>query len=178
MSLAEKTLAYAKQQGAVICNDPAEKQRLADYIAPVAALFPFFVGKLDAGVYPYIMADQGTEELRECDGITWEYHDPDTGEIGYMIGISVDAMNEGEAYTAFLFMHELAHITTDCEHPRTFHDQLNELLLVYNRTTGANLANDMFGQQMRCDSRPYVLPDNIQVQQSWKGCAFRTEAKG
>lgn len=74
-------------------------------------------------------------------------------------------------------MHELSHITTGPEHSQAFHDQLHELLMVYNGATGANLANDMFGQQMRCDSRPYVLPDNIQVQQSRKGCTFRTEAK-
>ena len=177
MNLAEKTRAYAEQKGAVICDDPAEKQRLAEYITPVAALFPYFVGKLIGGVYPYRMTEQGTEELREADGITWEYHDTDTGKVGYMIGVSIDAMNEGEPYTAFLFMHELAHITTGGDHPRAFHDQLNELLAIYNRATGANLANDMFGQQMRYDSRPYVLPDHIPMQQSRRGTAFRTESK-
>lgn len=177
MTLAEKTLAYAEQQGAVICNDPAEKQRLANYIAPVAALFPYFVGKLVAGIYPYHMTEQGTEDLRECDGISWEFHSPGTGEVGYMIGISIEAIEAGQDYTAFLFMHELSHITTGPEHSQAFHDQLHELLMVYNGATGANLANDMFGQQMRYDSRPYVLPDNIQVQQSRKGFTFRTEAK-
>lgn len=177
MSLAQKTRAYAEQKGAVICDDPAEKQRLAEYIAPVAALFPYFVEKLSGGVYPYHMEEQGTAELRESDGITWRFCDPDTNKVGFMIGISCEAMNEGEAYTAFLFMHELAHITTGGEHPRAFHDQLNELLRGYNQATGTNLANDMFGQQMRCDSRPYAIPAGIPVQQSCKGSAFRTEAK-
>lgn len=177
MSLAQKTRAYAEQKGAVICDDPAEKQRLAEYIAPVAALFPFFVEKLAAGVYTYYMTEQGTEELRECDGITWEFHATDTGEVGYMIGVSVEALDAGEEYAAFLFMHELAHITTGGEHPRAFHDQLNELLLIYNQATGANLVNDMIGQQMRCDSRPYAIPAGIPVQQRCKGSAFRTEAK-
>lgn len=173
----DRVISWIQKQGAVICQDLAEKQRLAEYIVPVAALFPFFIGKL-VGIYPYFMLDQGCEDLKEDDGITWEYHDPDTGEIGYMIGISVDAMNEGQAYTAFLFMHELAHITTGPEHSQAFHDQLNELLMVYNGATGANLANDIFGQQMRCDSRPYVLPDDIPVQHSRRNCTFRTEAKG
>lgn len=177
MSLAQNTRAYAERKGAVICDDPAEKKRLAEYIAPVAALFPYFVGKLVAGIYPYHMTEQGTAELRGCDGISWEFHSPGTGEVGYMIGVSIEALEAGQDYTAFLFMHELSHITAGPEHSQTFHDQLNELLMVYNGATGANLANDMFGRQMRCDSRPYVLPDNIQVQQSRKGCTFRTEAK-
>ncbi len=177
MSLAQKTRAYAERKGAVICDDPTEKQRLVQYIAPVAALFPYFVEKLIGGVYPYRMGEQGTAELRESDGITWEYHDTDTGKVGYMIGVSIDAMNEGEEYTAFLFMHELAHITTGGEHPRAFHDQLDELLLIYNRATGESLANDMSGQQMRCDSRPYVLPDHIPMQPSRRGNTFRTEAQ-
>lgn len=176
MSLAEKTRAYAERKGAVICDDPAEKQRLAEYIAPVAAQFPFFVGKL-VGVYPYSMAEQNREDKHEVDGITWEYHDPATGEVGYLIGISIEALEAGQDYAAFLFMHELAHITTDGGHPRAFHDQLGELLLIYNRATGANLVNDMFGQQMRCDSRPYVLPDYIPMQHSRRGNTFRTEAK-
>lgn len=177
MSLAQKTRAYAERNGAVICDDPAEKERLAAYIAPVAALFPYFVEKLIGGVYPYRMEEQGTAELREDDGITWRFCDPDTGKVGFLIGISCDAMNEGEKYTAFLFMHELAHITTGGEHTRSFHDQLDELLLIYNRATGENLANDMFGQQLRCDSRPYVLPDHIPMQQNHRGNRFRTEAK-
>lgn len=177
MSLAQKIRAYAERKGAVICDDPAEKGRLAAYIAPVAALFPYFVEKLSGGVYPYRMEEQGTLKLREADGITWEYHDTDTGNVGYMIGISCEVMDEGPEYTAFLFMHELAHITTGGDHNRAFHDQLGELLLIYNQTTGANLANDMFGQQMRCDSRPYVLPDHIPKQQSRRGKAFRTESK-
>lgn len=177
MSIAQKTRAYAEEKGAVICDDPAEKKRLAAYIAPVAALFPYFVEKLSGGVYPYRMEEQGTEELREDDGITWEYHDTNSANVGYMIGISVEAMNQGAEYTAFLFMHELAHITTSGDHNRIFRDQLEELLLIYNQATGANFANDMFGQQMRCDSRPYVLPNNIPKQQSRRGQAFHTESR-
>ena len=177
MNLAEKTRAYAEQKGAVICDDPAEKERLAAYIAPVASLFPYFVEKLSGGVYPYRMEEQGTAELREDDGISWEYHDAITGTVGYLIGISVEAMNVGEEYTHFLFMHELAHITAGGDHNRVFHDQLDEMLLTFNQATGANLANDLFGMQIRYDSRPYVLPDYIPMQHSRRGTAFRTETK-
>lgn len=155
MTLAEKTLAYAEQQGAVICNDPAEKQRLANYIAPVAAVFPELVSRL-AGVYPYYMRDQGGDLLPECDGISWKYHDNQTGSTVFLVGISIDGMDADAEYAAFLFLHELAHTVTGPEHNTAFHDQLNSMIKAYNQANGANIANDLFGWPSRHDNRQYT----------------------
>lgn len=155
MNLTDKAIAFAKQQGAVICTDPVEKKRLAGLVAPVAAVFPNLVSRL-AGVYPYYMRDQGGELLPECDGISWKYHDNQTGSTVFLVGISIEGMDAGAEYAAFLFLHELAHTVTGCEHNTAFHDQLNSMIKTYNQATGANIANDLFGWPSRHDSRPYT----------------------
>lgn len=173
-NIAGRTIAWIEKQGITICKDPAEIERLKSYIVPAAELFPDLVNMLCA-VYVYRMNEQ-SGDAAGVDGILWKNVTSDSGTV-YAVGISTEAMDKGADYTAFLFLHELAHITTDGDHSRAFHDQLNELLMVYNEATGANLANDMFGQQMRYDSRPFVLPDNIPIQYRGARAAFRMEAK-
>lgn len=151
----DHAIAWIEKQGAVVCLDPEEKKRLAEYIAPVAVVFPDLVSRL-VGVYPYSMKDQNVDWLSECDGISWEYHDKRTGSEKYVIGISVEGMAAGSEYAAFLFLHELAHTVTGCEHNTAFHDQLNSMIKTYNQATGANIANDLFGWPSRHDNRPYT----------------------
>ena len=154
MNITEKALAYAEQQGAVICNAPNEKKRLAKLIIPVAAVFSELVSRL-AGVYPYYMRDQGGDLLPECDGISWKYHDNQTGSTVFLVGISIDGMDAGAEYAAFLFLHELAHTVTGPEHNTAFHDQLNSMIKAYNQANGTNIINDLFDWPSRHDYRPY-----------------------
>lgn len=155
MDIAEKALAWAKKQGAVICQEPTEKQRLAEYVVPVAALFPDLIAQV-VGIYPYYMLEQGRDDLKEADGITWEYNDTKIDRKSYAVGISVEGLEAGPEYTAFLFLHELAHTVTGCEHNTAFHDQLNSMIKTYNQATGANITNDLFGWPSRHDNRPYT----------------------
>ena len=54
MTDSEQVMEWAKTQGAVICDDPKEQQRLMEYIVPVAAVFPDLVKQVSA-TYAYRM---------------------------------------------------------------------------------------------------------------------------
>ena len=105
----DRVLNWIQAKGAVICDDPIMKLRLAEYITPVAAMFTELLENLYA-VYPYYMSKQGNEELRKDGGVCWEYHDTKTGKVVFAIGISVEGMEQGLENAQFLFLHELAHI--------------------------------------------------------------------
>lgn len=152
MTDSEQVIEWAKTQGAVVCNDPKERQRLLDYIVPVAAVFPDLVKQVSA-TYAYRMEEQ-RKKAAGADGMSWR---DVTGQKGtlYAIGVSVEAMDSGMEYAQFVFMHELAHIVTDERHTTAFHDKLNEMIDTYNKATGANIVNDFFAWPSRYDSRPF-----------------------
>ena len=158
MTDSEQVMEWAKTQGAVICDDPKEQQRLMEYIVPVAAVFPDLVKQVSA-TYAYRMEEQ-RKKAAGADGMSWR---DVTGQKGtlYAIGVSVEAMDSGMEYAQFVFMHELAHVVTGEGHTTAFHDKLNEMIDIYNEATGANIVNDFFAWPSRCDSRP--LPENWQT---------------
>jgi len=170
----ERIMRWIETEGGVAYKDPAAKERLLDYLLPVMQVFPEFVNMVSA-VYVY-RTDQQTGSAAGPDGISWENHTSDVG-ILYAVGISLEAMDKGPEYTQFLFLHECTHIITGHDHDHVFHGQLNQLLSIFNETTGANLRNDMIGMPMRHDSQRYVLPEDIPMQNEYIGSAFRTEAK-
>ena len=67
---AERTIAWAETQGVVVYEDPSEKKRLAEYIAPAAAIFPDMMATVCA-VYVFRMEDQ-TGTASGSDGICWK----------------------------------------------------------------------------------------------------------
>lgn len=173
----EQAVMWVQREGAVFCTDPTMKMRLAEYVAPVAALFPDLMERV-AGVYPYFQSEQLREDLQENDGIAWKFVSVHSNEVRYVIGISVEALEAGPEYVQFLFLHELAHNMTDKDHSTEYHRLLDSLIKQFNQATGANIVNDYFGHPMRHDSRSYKIPDGIPVQQSRKGAIYRTEEKG
>lgn len=174
MTDSEQVMEWAKTQGVVVCNEPKERQRLLDYIVPVAAVFPDLVKQVNA-TYVYRMEEQ-KKKAAGADGMLWKDVAGKKGTL-YAIGISVEAMDGGPEYAAFVFMHELAHMVTDVSHTSAFHEKLSEMIATYNQTTGTNIVNDFYDWPSRFDSRPYILPDNIRVEPGCKSTAFRTEAK-
>ena len=165
---------WIETEGGVPYEDPETKERLKEYLCPVWSVFPDLVSMVSA-VYVYRM-DQQSGSAAGPDGISWENHTLDVG-ILYAVGISLEAMDKGPEYTQFLFLHELTHIITGHNHDHAFHGQLNKLLSIFNKATGSNLFNDMLGMPMRYDFRPYMLPDNIPIQNDYIGKQFHTEAK-
>lgn len=157
MTDSEQVMEWAKSQGAVVCNDPKERQRLLDYIVPVAAVFPDMVKQVNA-TYVYRMEEQ-KKKAAGADGMSWKDVAGQKGTL-YAIGISVEALDGGPDYAAFVFMHELAHVVTGEGHTSAFHDKLNEMIDIYNKATGANIVNDFFAWPSRYDCRPYSLPVN------------------
>lgn len=137
---------WLRTQGVVICNDQKAIELFFAYTVPVAAVFPEIVDKLSA-VYTYRMNEQGTLDLRSNDGISW-YHESNLGML-YGIGLSVEALESGRDYAAFVFLHELCHIATGCDHTIAFDDKLEEMIDRYAKETGHILPNDMFGTPYR-----------------------------
>lgn len=139
----DRVLRWVKSQGAVFCVDPAELDLLKSYLSEMAFVFPLLQWGLCA-VYLYRQEDQPVE-LKRCDAICWD--DVTTDGIGtlHAIGISTAALDRGPEYTQFVFLHELTHATHGGEHTAEFHAALDELIIEYNRATGATLANDYFG---------------------------------
>lgn len=171
---AERTIAWIEKQGAVVCLDPAEKQRMERYIVPVAELFPDLM-KMLCAVYVYRMSEQ-TGEAAGSDGICWKNVTNYAG-TRYAIGISTEALDKGPEYTAFLFMHELAHIK-EPEHSYKFHEILSDMIGQYNHAYSVNLANDMAGLPMRSDCRSYdPFAGNVQHISKRPGTTFRTSGK-
>ena len=156
-TLKDRTIAWIQSQGAVFCDDPIAKDRLANAIVPVAMLFPDLVGQLTT-VYLYKMDKQGNAELRASDGMSWKYCDKKTGKVSYAIGISVEGLEFGVEYVQFLLLHELAHVATDSDHTTAFHDQLNKMIQKFNAETGATITNDLFGWPSRHDCRHQTIP--------------------
>ena len=150
----DRVLNWIRTKGAVICDDPIMKLRLTEYIAPVAALFPELIENLYA-IYPYSMNNQGSEELRKDGGVCWEYHDTKTRKVVFAIGISVEGIERGLENAQFLFLHELAHIAAGGNHTVAFHDQLNAMILKFNKETGSKITTDLCGLPSRHDSKPY-----------------------
>ncbi len=154
-TLENRTLAWIQKEGAVFCDDPIAKDRLAKTIIPIALLFPDLVGRLIT-IYLYKMDEQGNAELRASDGMSWKYCDEKTGKASYAIGISVEGLDIGTEYAQFLLLHELAHIATDSDHTTAFHNQLNEMIRKFNAETGATITNDLFGWPSRHDCRQTI----------------------
>lgn len=156
-TLKDRLLNWIQKEGAVFCDDPIAKDRLAKAIVPVAMLFPDLVVKL-ATIYLYKMDEQGNAELRASDGMSWKYCDEKTGTVSYAVGISVEGLEFGDEYVQFLLLHELAHVATDADHTTAFHDQLNEMIQKFNTETGATIINDLFGWPSRHDCRRQTIP--------------------
>ena len=155
MTGSEQVMEWAKSQGAVVCDDPKERQRLLDYIVPVAAVFPDLVKQVNA-TYVYRMEEQ-KKKAAGADGMSWKDVAGQKGTL-YAIGISVEALDSGPDYAAFVFMHELAHVVTSEGHTTVFQDKLNEMIDIYHKATGADIVNDFFACPSRYDSQP--VPKN------------------
>lgn len=139
----DRVLRWIQSQGAVFYYDPDKHERLKSYLSKMPWVFPLFQLGVYA-LYVYRQEDQPVE-LKNCDAICWD--DVTTDGIGtlHAIGISTTALDRGPEYTQFVFLHELTHVTHGGEHTAEFHAALDELIDLYNRETGAVLANDYYG---------------------------------
>lgn len=141
---------WIKTKGVVVYKNEEAKKRMAEYIAPVGAVFPELAQKL-SGVYVYKSAEQKGDAFG-TDGISWRDETSDVGTL-YAIGISTDALDAGPEYCAFVFLHELCHVATGSDHTVAFHEELDRMIRTYNQETGAELENDYFDLPSHFDGR-------------------------
>lgn len=170
--LRNRILNWIKSQGVVFCTDPTERERFTQYIAPVVSVFPECLDFVTA-FYVYRQSEQ-TEPLSENDGICWKDVTLHDGDL-YAIGISTEALDRGQEYTAFCFLHELCHIYEyDTGHGINFHNRLNAMITRYNECTGSTISNDFFALPVRFDCTPYTPLNNpIPKQETHSGKQFR-----
>lgn len=138
----DRVLRWVQSAGAVFCYDEHEIQRLEKCVAPVLAVFPEIAENVSA-IYVYKMADQ-PGVLSRPDAINWIDITSDDG-THYAIGLSVEALAKGEAYTQLCFLHEYTHVLVGGKHSREFHDRLDDLIGRFNNCTGRHVKNDYYG---------------------------------
>ncbi len=139
-----RVLRWIEQQGVVFYPGKREREIAKRYLRDLPVVFPELVGLLSA-IYLYRQSEQATERLRKCDGIIWKDVTTDGNGTLYAVGLSVEAVEKGEAYVQFLFLHELAHIPAPCapdEHGPQFRREMARLLDRFNRATGSTLEDE------------------------------------
>lgn len=164
-------------KGVVTCEDEQWHNFALELLCDVSEACPQLL-KFNTW-YLYLMDEQTGEADNGADAQYWWLQSPAGSETVYVLGISVECLKEGRAYAILCILHELAHVLCGNEDHTTarFHSKLNDLIEIYNAFSGENIKNDYCGLQMRFDSIPYRLPENIPQQQKHRGSAFRTEAK-
>ena len=138
---------YIKSTGIKI-EDQDHTAKLSEYLNgdPIPELLKDAEAKGLKVVYTYDMPQQG-KEFRDADAITINNVTRDNHGTWYAIGISIQALAEGKEYTILVFLHEVAHLITDCEENHTikFHQYLDYLLYEYNKVNGTRIENDYYG---------------------------------
>ncbi len=144
-----RVLRWIRQQGVVICCDPAEQKRARNILLPVFRALEDVIRSVPlTAVYIYRQEDQppslrttsGTP-MQDIDGVEWKDVTRDRGEL-HAIGLSCEALERGPGYTQFLFLHELTHVFGGEAHSPEFHRRLDHLIEQFNRRTGGHVAND------------------------------------
>lgn len=145
----QRVLRWIQRSGVVVCWDPVPRKTVAQYLLPVFQALREAIHPLPlVCIYLYRQAEQppglqtgsGTP-MRDVDGIQWTDATLDRGKL-FAIGISVEALERGQEYIQFLFMHEMAHIFSGGEHTEEFHQCLDGLIEQVNKYTGGYIVND------------------------------------
>ena len=126
-------LDWIQGEGAVLETDPRQMARLQDALVRVLALLPDLLPDVVARglVFFYVYRQRDQEnDLQDADGICW-YHTLSDGEVLFAVGISVEALRQGERYATLVILHELSHVLRDTGHDMVFHDVLNDLICRY-----------------------------------------------
>lgn len=178
----DTALRLLDQQGLVRCMDPhwlAEAKRL--FLEIIVALRETVMSSCLSLVYCYDQQKQ-PPNIAKCDGYSSVSEHLRDGRKVASIGVSIQALQQGDAHALLILLHETAHIlgSYPVEHGVEFHEQLDKLIAQFNQRTGGRLVNDRFGLQMRHDSRSY---DPFQLAGTPPppcvgGREFRTECKG
>jgi len=161
MTEVERMRRYIKSKG-VVFGDGSRLPELVDCVSadPIPALIERARDQGLKLIYVYDMQAQD-ESRREQDATIWKNVTLDGRGTWYAIGISYQALSVGRDYAVLVFLHELAHLFTDCieDHTAAFHAYLDELLTEYNRANGTAIKNDYFGLS---DQKPQKAPERAQ----------------
>ena len=142
----DTALRLLDQQGLIRCADPhwiAETRRL--FLPIVIALQDMVMSSILSLVYCY---DQRVQPpaLAKNDGYASVSERQDSGRRVASIGVSIQAIQQGDGYATLILLHELAHILRayPSEHGIEFHQQLDSMIERFNRCTGDHIVNDYY----------------------------------
>ncbi|MDE7172281.1 MAG: hypothetical protein K2O11_10490 [Oscillospiraceae bacterium] len=147
----DTALRELEKQGLIRCQDPhlgTETKRI--FTGIILALQRVIMKSSLSLVYCYDQRQQ-PPNLAGFDGYSSVHiHEPDGRRVS-SIGVSVQALQRGDEYAAFVLLHELAHITgrSEPEHGKLFHIWLDMLIASYNEATSAKIINDYYGLESR-----------------------------
>ncbi len=145
----DKALEFVLQQGVIISSDPDYRQQAREVVENVFRALPEYVLKSRLSlIYVYDQMQQ-PPGISDSDGYASIYEHSTSGRRVESIGISIQALQRGMEYAAFVFMHELTHITINHRflkgsHGGLFHYLLNLYLMYYNRYHGTKIENDYY----------------------------------
>ena len=134
------------RQGLIRCTDQhwvMEAKRL--FLPIVIALQNVVMGSILALVYVYDQHQQPAN-LAKNDGYSSVSKRQTDGRRVASIGVSIQALQQGDEYAVMVLLHELTHILSSypAEHGTEFHRTLDKLIARYNAATGAKIENDCF----------------------------------
>lgn len=140
----DTALRLLDQQGLVRCMDPhwvAETKRL--FLAILLALQEAMMESCLSLVYCYDQRQQ-PPNIAKYDGYSSVSERLQDGRRVASVGVSVQALQQGDTYGTLILLHELTHILKayPTEHGSEFHRQLNRLIEQFNRCTGGHIVND------------------------------------
>lgn len=143
----DTALRLLDRQGLIRCIDQhwvMEAKRL--FLPIVISLQNVVMGSVLSLVYCYDQQQQ-LPTLAKNDGFSSVSEHQKDGRRVASIGISIQAMQQGDECAVMVLLHELTHILSSypAEHGRTFHQTLDKLIARYNTATGAKIKNDYFG---------------------------------
>ncbi len=145
----QRVLCWIRQQGVIMCRDPVERVKAAEFLLPVFQALEDVIRPMPlVALYLYRQTDQPPSlrttsgaPMQDVDGIAWVDATPDRGSL-HAIGVSCEAIDKGAAYAQMVFLHELTHIFGGGEHNTEFHQRLDRLIARFNQCTGGRVVND------------------------------------
>ena len=142
----QRMAAYMESQGVVI-DHTDHAHTLAEYLRgdPIPQLIEKAQCKGLKILYVYDMQRQ--QYNTRADATIWKNCTLDGSGTWYAIGISTQALDLGRDYTAFVALHEITHLLTDCieDHTPAFHSYLDYVITLYNNANGTHIVNDYCG---------------------------------
>lgn len=141
--ISEMALCEVTKKGIVLCNDPVYLNQMRAVYIPVFLSLQAEILLSDLAFWYCYRQIEQPPPISKYDG--YSSADIIGGRRIASLGLSIEALDTGVDYAAFVCLHELAHVITGRDHDRKYHTYLDRLIQKYNGATGKHIQNDYQG---------------------------------